>query len=269
MGLPGVGRYTAGAVASIAFGVAAPVVDGNVMRVLARITGYDKDIGEARNQPFFWKVAGEVVAATEDGRYGDVNQSLMELGATVCTPPPSRPACLLCPVKGFCRAYAEGRQLELPVKGKKAAVPVVRGVAVVLLRESANGREVLMMRRPMGCVWEGMWEVPVVASGRWSVASGQKGAKTTRAALGEVLGVRIMDVKACGEVRHGLTHRAMRIEVVRGVMAGGKVVPPECATAGGKRYEQWRWVPWPLEVRGALPMARLVEKVAAAAGDSR
>jgi A/G-specific adenine glycosylase len=265
MRLPGVGRYTAGAVASIAFGVAAPVVDGNVMRVLARITGYDKDISEARNQPFFWKVAGEVVAATEDGRYGDVNQSLMELGATVCTPPPSRPACLLCPVKGFCRAYAEGRQLELPVKGKKAAVPVVRGTAVVLLRENASGREVLMMRRPMGCVWEGMWEVPVVGNAKGEARNAKQRRERWYAMVQEALGVAVGEVKGCGEVRHGLTHRAMRIEVVRGVMAGGKVVLPECATAGGKRYEQWRWVPWPLEVRGALPMARLVEKVAEAA----
>ena len=108
--------------------------------------------------------AGDTDPATDDGRYGDVNQALMELGATVCTPPPSRPACLLCPVNTFCRAYAEGRQLELPVKGKKAAVPVVRGTALVLLRQRDGRQEVLVMRRPMGCVWEGMWEMPVIDS---------------------------------------------------------------------------------------------------------
>ncbi len=263
--LPGVGRYTAGAVASIAFGLPAPVVDGNVMRVLARLTGYDRDIAEAKNQPFFWTSATHAVAAAPAGRYGDMNQALMELGATVCTPPPSRPACLLCPVKAFWRALAEGRQMELPVKAKKSAVPVVRGLAVVLLRRSQKtednrekrGMEVLMMRRPMGCVWEGMWEVPVLHA--------QKGTERVRRMLREQLGLKVTTFKACGEVRHALTHRAMRIAVIRAEASGDPVLLPPCATASGKHYEEFRWVPWPLEIGGELPMARLVGKIVEAA----
>jgi adenine-specific DNA glycosylase len=170
--------------------------------------------------------------------------------------------------------------MELPVKGKKAAVPVVRGVALVLLRKNskrktqnakpleAGGRsewEVLVMRRPMGCVWEGMWEVPVVEG----IKKQELRSKKMEGVAGwvrEVLGLAVGEVKGCGQVRHGLTHRAMRIEVVRAEVVGGEVMLPSCATAGGKRYEEFRWVPWPLEVRGTLPMARLVEKIAAAAG---
>jgi adenine-specific DNA glycosylase len=192
LSLPGIGRYTAGAVGSIAFGLAVPVVDGNVMRVLSRLTGFDGDIADPKNAAFFWKVAGEVLSGAADDhapplaagsppraaakreeiepRYGDINQAMMELGATVCTPPPSRPACLLCPVQAFCRAYAEGRQMELPVKRKKGAVPVVRGVALVVVRrgkleDGSWKEEVLVMQRPRGVVWEEMWEFPVVEEG--------------------------------------------------------------------------------------------------------
>src|SRR4051812_9532582 len=98
MDLPGVGRYTAGAVGSIAFGLPAPVVDGNVTRVLSRLTAYDKDVGVPANVEFLWNVAGQVVAGSAS-RYGDVNQALMELGATVCTP--ASPKCDSCPVRTF------------------------------------------------------------------------------------------------------------------------------------------------------------------------
>jgi A/G-specific adenine glycosylase len=266
LSLPGIGRYTAGAVASIAFGLPAPVVDGNVMRVLARLTGYDRDIADPKHHAFFWKMAEEVVSAAPSGRYGDVNQAVMELGATICTPPPSRPACLLCPVKSFCKAYAEGRQLELPVKGRKAKVPVVRGVAAVVLRKKhhtgnlsgLDGCEVLLMRRPMGCVWEGMWEFPVLELGNKEAGKGK--------AVGNAMGLEVADWEVCGEVRHGLTHRAMRFDVLRGTLRQfpADVRLPRCATAGGATYQEYRWIGWPLKPREELPMARLVGKIAAA-----
>ncbi len=181
MDLPGVGRYTAGAVGSIAFGLPAAVVDGNVMRVLARLTGYDGDIGVAKHAAFFWEVAGRGVRGEktenrkckmekggEGARYGDVNQAMMELGATVCVPVKAK--CGECPVRGFCRALAEGRVAELPVKSKRRETPEVRGVAVVVLRSGQGSvvsgqkkMEVLVMKRPRGGIWEEMWEFPVVA----------------------------------------------------------------------------------------------------------
>ena len=90
--LEGVGRYTAGAISSIAFGLPAPVVDGNVMRVLARVFAYERDIAVPAHQAFFWETAERLVSAAPGKRFGDFNQAVMELGATVCTP--AQPACL-------------------------------------------------------------------------------------------------------------------------------------------------------------------------------
>jgi A/G-specific adenine glycosylase len=221
LNLPGVGRYTAGAVASIAFGVAAPVVDGNVMRVLSRLTGYDRDIAEPKNVAFFWKLAGEIVqgggaekATAEQrlgARYGDINQSLMELGALVCTP--ARPACLVCPVQEFCRAFAEGRQEELPVKKRKGETPVVRGTALVVRR----GNEVLLMQRPADGLWAEMWEFPT--SGEFVGEDDQAMA----AAVKRALGVSVRDLRRCGSVSHQLTHRRFELEVVCCEASGGGV----------------------------------------------
>ncbi len=211
LSLPGIGRYTAGAVASIAFGVEAPVVDGNVMRVLARLTGFNLKITDRASACFFWGLMEEVIAGAREsweknakkrekklkmvvdwkqvgeGRFGDVNQAVMELGATICTP--TSPRCGECPVRGFCVASKEGRQGELPVKKKKGAVEVVPGTAIDVVREKQvasskkqegetlneergtmkwGGEEVLLMQRGVGGVWEGMWEFPVVGEFRVS-----------------------------------------------------------------------------------------------------
>ena len=101
--LPGFGRYTAGAVGSIAFGLATPLVDGNVARVLSRLLELDGVPGEKVREAGLWAAAEVLV---EGERPGDWNQSLMELGATVCVP--QNPLCLVCPVRGSCRALSEG-----------------------------------------------------------------------------------------------------------------------------------------------------------------
>jgi A/G-specific adenine glycosylase len=264
MDLPGIGRYTAGAVGSIAFGLSAPVVDGNVMRVLARLAAYDKDIALPKNAEFFWTLAAEILrgAASSDAapRYGDVNQSLMELGATVCTP--ANPRCDKCPARSFCRAYKEGRQAELPVKGKKKAVPEVRGVALVIVRSAAKtgkrgqqskrgvgtgAGEVLLMMRPQGGLWEEMWEFPVLAS-----------PAVTAETIRKSIGLNVKDIRNCGDVQHQLTHRLMQYTVIMcsAVTRDEGVLPGDYVAA--------RWVPWPFQDL-MLPMARVVGKMAALA----
>jgi A/G-specific adenine glycosylase len=281
MALPGVGRYTAGAVASIAFGVAAPVVDGNVMRVVARLAAFDRNIADPRHAKFFWHAAGEIVqGAGPGGRYGDVNQAMMELGATVCVPPPARPACLLCPVKEFCRAYAEGSQLDLPVKARKKPVAERRGVAVVLVRsgeardtamkrrsDQAHGAEVLMMKRPAGVTWEGMWEFPVLGAATVEKHGNAKGAalRAMEERVEEALGVRVSKMTWRGEVVHTLTHRRMVYQVLRCEVTGGKERLPACLEGG--TYVEARWVKWPLEKAAGLAYGRVVEKLAAAAAE--
>ncbi len=113
-GLPGVGRYTAGAIGSVAFGLPEPVVDGNVARVLSRLHEIDTPLGKAATEKRFWSEAEKLVAGP---RPGDLNQAVMELGATICTP--QNPACHECPLRDGCLARASGRQAELPAPERR------------------------------------------------------------------------------------------------------------------------------------------------------
>lgn len=256
--LPGVGRYTAGAVASIAFNLPVPVVDGNVMRVLARVYAYERDIAQAKNHAFFWEKAGELVRAApqsagrgqaQSHRCGDFNQALMELGATVCLPAPSMPACALCPLRQLCRAFAERRQLKLPLKSAKKPVPAVRRKALIILRRHQGRVEVLLMQRPAGGLWEHMWEFPALAADEKDVAA--------------ALGLTLRHVWPCGVVKHQLTHRMMVYEVIAARTRQSPAVMPVCD--GRKRYVAARWVAWPLDKVQELPMAKVAHKIAAAA----
>lgn len=145
--LPGVGEYTAGAIASIAFGIAAPAVDGNVRRVLCRLHDLeDPTAAELRS------IAGGMVPAD---RPGDFNQALMELGATICTP--RSPACPACPLAEWCRARARRTQGQRPRSKPRKPVPEESVNSVVFLRD---GGEVLLVRRPDRGLLAGLWEFP-------------------------------------------------------------------------------------------------------------
>ena len=151
--LPGIGRYTAGAIASIAFDEAVGLVDGNVARVLARIFALDDDMRRA-GMKRAEALAEELVPAKKPG---DWNQALMELGATICTP--RSPACDRCPVASSCRARAEGRVDELPVMGEKAKPKPQRVQALVA--RTKDGRVLLARRRSSG-LFAGLWEPPSI-----------------------------------------------------------------------------------------------------------
>ncbi|HSH46905.1 MAG TPA: A/G-specific adenine glycosylase [Longimicrobiales bacterium] len=146
-GLPGIGEYTAGAVASIAFGQPVPAVDGNVRRVLARV----RDLSDP-TPAGLREAAGALVP---DDRPGDFNQALMELGATLCTP--RSPDCGVCPIAEWCRARALGVQEERPRPGKRKPVPEEGVETVVLVRPDGA---LLLARRPEDGLLGGMWEFP-------------------------------------------------------------------------------------------------------------
>lgn len=148
--LPGVGPYTAGAVASIAFGVPEPAVDGNVRRVLARLLD--------RPDPRPGDLAAWARRLVDPERPGEFNQALMELGSQVCTP--RSPSCGTCPLAEFCGARVAGTTADRPAPRRRAAPPHhSRGVAVVAL-EAEGARRVLMTRRPEDGLLGGMWELP-------------------------------------------------------------------------------------------------------------
>ncbi len=157
--LPGIGRYTAGSMASIVFGEPAPIVDGNVMRVLLRLNGRDLDPAAKTTVAWAWKRAEQLARAAAPGDVAAFNEGLMELGATVCVPPPASPRCEACPLREVCIARAKGVQDRIP-RAKAARAPsAVRCAAVVIT--DARGRVLLEQRPPEG-MWASMWQCPTL-----------------------------------------------------------------------------------------------------------
>jgi A/G-specific adenine glycosylase len=151
LALPGIGRYTAGAVCSIAFNQPAPILDGNVLRVLTRLLGIAGDPRSKAVNARLWRAAAEMVAAGEPSR---LNQSLMELGALVCVP--RQPDCPACPLRCDCFAWRSGRVEDFPAPSPKAAVTPRRFIVLV----AGKGGRFLVRRRPDGVVNAGLWEFP-------------------------------------------------------------------------------------------------------------
>lgn len=150
--LPGIGDYTAAAIASIAFGEPCAVLDGNVLRVMARVKAETGEIGRREVRNRLREAAEEYL----DRRYpGDFNQAVMELGATLCLP--REPKCLLCPIREHCRSFRTGRQQELPARAPRAAAERIRRTAYIVRR---NGALLLWQRPADSAKLAGFWELP-------------------------------------------------------------------------------------------------------------
>lgn len=150
-GLPGIGRYTAGAIASFAFDLPAPIVEANTLRLYCRLMGFDGNPRSAAGQRLLWEFAGLVLPRAQPG---DFNQALMELGATVCRI--QDPGCDTCPVRTCCRAAAEGTQLAIPVAAPRPEITKVTEMAIAVQHK---GRWLLRQRRADER-WSGMWDFP-------------------------------------------------------------------------------------------------------------
>jgi A/G-specific adenine glycosylase len=190
--LPGVGRYTAGAIASIAFGQDEPVLDGNIRRVLARVFDVDLPARSPQGEARLWELAA---AHLPKGQASDYNQAIMDLGATICTP--RAPACLICPLIQICQARELGIQEERPVLEKKAAVPHYLVTAAILRR----GGKVLIARRPENGLLGGLWEFP---GGKQE--EGEDLPACLRREIDEELGVGIEVGEEFGVYQHAYTH---------------------------------------------------------------
>jgi A/G-specific adenine glycosylase len=153
--LPGIGDYTAGAVASIAFGLPVPAVDGNVLRVLARLTASREDVMKPAARRYFTEIAAGMLPADSPGRF---NQAIMELGETVCLPN-ADPRCGECPLAGACRAREEGIARSLPVRAPKKPRRIERRTVLVLVTEEPIPRVLLHRRGDTGLL-SGLWELP-------------------------------------------------------------------------------------------------------------
>jgi A/G-specific adenine glycosylase len=216
--LPGLGPYTAAAVAAIAFGARTFALDGNGARVMARLGGVSDSIDLPATR-LRLRAAG--MREVPCGRPGDFTQAVMELGATVCTP--RNPRCDDCPVRASCAARAAGTVGEIPRRTKRAARPVVRVACACV----TDGARVLLIRRGEGLL-AGTWSLPeaVVAT-----AAGSAAACDVARRVAAELGVRAASVEHHGSVRHVFTHRDVTAEVFR----------IEVAPAGRARAGQ-RWV---------------------------
>ena len=154
--LPGIGSYTAGAIASIAFGLPEPSVDGNVLRVLKRVAASFDDITKEKVKK---ELEEDVRRIMPKDRSGDFNQSLMELGATVCLPN-GKPLCEQCPVMHLCKAFHQGLELQIPVKPPKKARKIEERTVFVIKQECENALEIVLHKRPETGLLSGMWELP-------------------------------------------------------------------------------------------------------------
>jgi A/G-specific adenine glycosylase len=220
LALPGVGRYTAGAIRSIAFNQPSPVLDGNVERVLARLLALRGDVraGPARRR--LWSLAEALIP---EGRAGEFNQALMELGALVCTP--RGPACERCPVAHLCRAVKRGIQGECPGRRVRAPVPHYEvGIGLVWRR----GR-LLIARRPARGLLGGLWELP---GGKRH--GDEPLEETVRRELREELGIRVAVLSRLATCRHAYSHFRVTLHAFQCCCVGGRPRPVQA--------DECRWV---------------------------
>ncbi len=197
LSLPGIGPYTAAAIAAIAFDQPAAVVDGNIERVFTRLYEIETPLPSAKTE-----IRGLVAKATPASRPGDFAQALMDLGATLCTP--KRPACALCPLTETCQARRTGRQEQFPVKLPKKEKPLRLGAAFVAER---NDGAVLLVKRPDKGLLGGMSGIPTT---NWTVrADGETGAKSAPFDA---------DWRSKGVISHVFTHFELRLEVFHAVV---------------------------------------------------
>ncbi len=218
--LPGFGEYTAGAVASIAFGEAVPAVDGNVRRVLARLFAIEGDVRQGAAARQLKQIAETLVDPTQPGEW---TQTLMELGALVCLP--RAPKCLLCPVNTLCRGRLLGLERELPHRPSKRPRPHFNVTAAVIRRDDY----LLIAQRPVEGMLGGLWEFP---GGKQE--DGETLADCLRREIKEELDLEIAVGQLITKVKHGYTHFKFTLHAFACQLLGGQ---PRALGAA-----DWRWV---------------------------
>ncbi len=218
LALPGIGRYTAGAIASIAFNQPRPILDGNVIRVLTRIFGITANPREKRTNVKLWQLADALVQhasrlTPHASTCSHLNQSLMELGALICTP--RSPRCSACPVQKLCSAWREGKQESLPNLGQRTKATERRFMAFVVERRG----KFLVRQRPAGVVNAHLWEFPNVEVG--ARPSGPQHVRT--AAHG--LELQLADAKPLCTIKHSITRYRITLQAYRAKLSNPRSTP--------------------------------------------
>jgi A/G-specific adenine glycosylase len=243
--LPGIGRYTAGAVASIAFGRRAAVLDGNVMRVLTRLGAMRGNIALPQVRNRLWTLAEHLVPRRGAGTW---NQALMELGAVICLP--KNPRCAVCPVRSLCRARALGIQKKLPFNHAVRKVPMLHWATVVI--ESPRG--LLLCRRSAGGLWERLWEFPALPIRQDGIST-----RTAARRFKNFLGVDLVLERVPGSLVHRLTHRVMSYTIFKSRLKL-RLPMSRLSKQLQPRYEALRW----LRNLDDVPAAAITQRIATA-----
>lgn len=225
LALPGVGRYTAGAVASVAYDTPEPIVDGNVARVYARFYGLHDAVDRPDTLKTLWALAQANVVASNSPRH--FNQSVMELGALVCTP--KTPNCTACPLKQACKALADDTVDRLPVKTPKKKPTAVTHQVLAIYRQTQRGDRYLFVQRPAQGLWSRMWQFPTDETGNQDLAGD--------------LGLKTAAPTPVTDFVHPTTHRTVHFYIHRARVLSGRLRPQKGV---------WR----PLNRLSDLPLAK-------------
>jgi A/G-specific adenine glycosylase len=236
--LPGVGRYTAGAIASMAFGLDEPALDGNIRRVLARVFDVSLPARSPEGERHLWGLAS---AHLPPGKAGDYNQAMMDLGATICTP--KSPLCSSCPVAQVCQARALGVQEQRPVEAPRPAVPHITVTAAVIVRDG----QVLIAQRPAEGLLGSMWEFP---GGKLEPEESLP--DCLHREIIEELGAEVAVGERLGVYRHAYTHFRVTLHAFYCTLTGGEPRPIQAQAV--------RWVP--VDALGQYPMGKIDRQIA-------
>lgn len=219
--LPGIGRSTAGAILTFAYGQKHPLLDGNVKRVISRIFDMDQDVQQTAVINEMWQASETLLSESEEPHL--YNQAIMELGATVCLP--QNPRCLLCPVKPFCQACARGTQHDRPVKAAKAKTPHHTIAVGVIWKDD----QVFIQQRPEGGLLGGLWEFP---GGKQE--TDESLTDTVLREIKEELGIQIEVGELITSVKHAYTHFKITLHAYHCQYVSGELQP--------QAAQAWRWV---------------------------
>ena len=236
--LPGIGRYTAAAITSIAFGMDQSALDGNIRRVLSRIFDIALPIRTPESEKLFWKLAEQNLPA---GQAGDYNQALMDLGASICLP--TRPKCLLCPLQQNCLAFKRGVQELRPVMPQKKPIPHYIVTAAIIQRD----QQYLLAQRPSKGLLGGLWEFP---GGK--LEAGETLPAALEREIMEELGSKIAIGEHFGEYQHAYTHFRVTLHAFVCTLIAGE---PQAIEA-----TQLAWAP--LEKLPEYPMGKIDRMIA-------
>jgi A/G-specific adenine glycosylase len=219
LALPGVGKYTAGAICSIAFNQDRPLVDGNVIRVLARFFFYTQNTRTPEAEKQMWQWAKEILPK---GKARDFNQALMEFGALQCTP--SATDCGPCPLKIRCKAYEKGMVDQLPDRGPKKESKNIKVVIAVIKK----GDKIYIQKRPSSGLMAGLWEFP---GGK--VEKGESALKALHREVKEEVGISIKNVKRIKKIKHAYTSFKVDLHCYEADHEAGRV---ELKSAGSGKW---------------------------------